>query len=233
MTEQPQPVLLDLSQFSSPEQAMLAIERDRGFDNAVKPVLTQAIESMAGPTMLLAFCQSSITRARGLYEGVVREVRASNHPAVFVLMRQLAETVAVVRYVADNPNYLPALLRPEKDWKPGEARRKSISSLIDYMDRKHSTQFKAVYAELSELTHFASTAIWNSHVIVDDEARKVVWNSRPVWRDQRTLYIACAQALELGSEMELALLSLAEVVRDDTSEQSAKAGDFFDPLTAD
>src|SRR5205807_1791231 len=188
------PILLNLSQFTSPEHAMAVILRERGFDDVVKPVLTEAIDAMEGATMLLAFCQSAITRANGLYEGIVREIRASNHPAVFVLMRQLAETVAVVRYVADKPSYVTALLRPETERKPGEPKRKNIQSLIDFMDKHYSTQFKAVYAELSELCHFGSTAVWQSHVIVSDQERKAVWSSRPAWRSQRTLYVA--QVLE-------------------------------------
>jgi hypothetical protein len=213
MTSDQDPILLDLGQFTSPEHAMALIVRERGFDDVVKPVLTEAIDAMEGPAMLLAFCQSAITRANGLYEGVVREIRASNHPAVFVLMRQLAETVAVVRYVADKPSYAAALQRPEKEWKPGEPKRKSIQSLIDYMDKHYSTQFKAVYAELSELCHFGSTAVWQSHVIVNDQEHKAVWSSHPVWRSQRTLYVACAQVLELGEEMAQALVGLAETVR--------------------
>lgn len=227
MTNDQDPILLNLSQFTSPEQAIAAIVRERGFDDVVKPVLTEAISGMEGPTMLLAFCQSAITRANGLYEGIVREIRASNHPAVFVLMRQLVETVAVVRYVADKPNYVTALLRPEKEWKPGEPKRKSIQSLIDYMDKQYSTQFKAVYAELSELCHFGSTAVWQSHVIVGDKEHKAVWSSHPAWRSRRTLYVACGQVLELGDAMDQALVSLAETVRDETTSEQV-AGKFYE-----
>lgn len=220
-------ILLDLSQFRTPEQAMAAIVRERGFDDVVKPALTKAINGMEGPTMLLAFCQSAITRANGLYEGIVREIRVSNHPAVFVLMRQLAETVAVARYVADTPSFVTALLRPEKEWKPGEPRRKNIQSLISYMDKNYSTQFKAVYAELSELCHFGSTAVWQSHVIVNDDERKSVWSSQPAWRSQRTLYVACAQLLELGDAMAQALVALAETVGNE-ARSGKPAGQFYE-----
>ena len=58
---------------------MAMIERMRGFDDDVKPVLIEAISAMEGPTLLLAFCQSAITRANGLYAGIVREIRDANH----------------------------------------------------------------------------------------------------------------------------------------------------------
>lgn len=222
-----EPVLLDLSRFQSPEHAMAMIERMRGFDDDVKPVLIEAISAMEGPTLLLAFCQSAITRANGLYAGIVREIRDANHPAVFVLMRQLAETVAVVRYVADKPSYVRALLRPEKEWKPGEPKRKNIQALIDYMDKHYSTQFKPVYAELSELCHFGSTAVWQSHVIVSDEERKAVWRSRPAWRSRRTLYVACAQALELGGAMAESLVALAATVKGEATSGKI-AGAFYE-----
>ena len=185
MPEQPLPILVDLEQFTSPEQAMTVIERDQGFDGALKQALAEVIGTMSGLTLLLAFCLSAITRARGLYEGVVREVRSANPPAVFVLMRQLAETVAVVRYVADHPSYAIAHMRPEKEWKPGEPRRKSIQTLVNHMDKKYASQFKHVYASLSELTHFGSTAVWSAHSVVDDEQHKTVWSSHPRWRDDR------------------------------------------------
>jgi hypothetical protein len=55
MTHGQDPILLDLSQFTSPEHAIAAIVRERGFDDVVKPVLTKATNAMEGPTMLLAF----------------------------------------------------------------------------------------------------------------------------------------------------------------------------------
>ena len=212
MTSDQDQMLLDLSQFTSPDHAMAVIDRERGFDDVVKPILSAAMGAMEGPTLLLTFCHSAITRANGLYAGVVQEIRTSNHPAVFVLMRQLAETVVIVRYVADDPNYATALLRPERDRLPGDPKRKRIQSLIDHMDRYYGTQFKHVYAELSELCHFDSKAVWLSQVIVSDRDRKTVWSSRPTWRSQRTLYVACALALALREAMDQALMALAETV---------------------
>lgn len=225
MTPDQGSILLDLDQFESPDDAIAKIIRERGFDNVVKPVLTEVIGELEGPTLLLAFCQSAITRANGLYAGIVREIGKSNHPAVFVLMRQLAETVAVVRYVADKPSYLIAVQRPEREWKPGEPKRKSMQALVNYMDRRYSTQLKHVYGELSDLCHFGSTAVWQSHMIVGDH--RTVWSSRPAWRDHRTMYVACAQVLELGDAMAEALLALCEAVRLDAKEAKL-TGRFFE-----
>ena len=53
--------------------------------------------------------------------------------------------------------------------------------------------------------------------LVSDQERKAVWSSSPVWRSQRTPYVACAQVLELGLEMAQALVGLAETVRAETT----------------
>ena len=224
------PPLLDLEQFSSPEAAIHAIERDNGFDGAVRPVLTGVAEDRTTLTMLMAFCMSSITRARGLYEGVVREIQYSNPPAVFVLMRQLAETVAVVRYVADHPTYVGAVVKRAREIGPGEQKRKSIQALVNYMDSHYTKQFGRVYDELSEMTHFGAPAVWAAHQVVSNSERTTIWRSEPGWGDQRLLYLACAQLLEVGDEMEAALVALAEAVRAEGPERSQAVGKLFDPL---
>jgi hypothetical protein len=216
------PILLDIDKFTSPEQALEAIGRERGFDDAVRDTLTKAIDNNAvGFSLPLAFVLGSVSRARALHEAIVREIQHTNPQAAFTLMRQFAETVAVVRYTADHPAYVDAMARHPSDLKPGMPKRKSIQALVGYMDRKYSTQFGLVYADLCEITHYGSTAMWNSHRIVSEEQRQLMWTSTPAWRSQRDQYIACAELLELSEEMEAALAGLAKTYLATTVQNAA------------
>lgn len=205
------PNLLDTSVFSSPEQAIDTIRRDRGFDEAAKKGL-QGIVHYGGPmTLLNMFFASAVTRSRGLLEAIVREAEHSNPHAVYPLIRQLAEMVALVFYVVDHPNYVPALTTRPRDRKPSTPKRKSPQALVDYMDKHHAGQFGVVYAELCEMTHFGSVAMFAAHRIEDEDARRVSWASPPRWKDEKDCYIACAQVAELNDEMDEGLSRLAQV----------------------
>lgn len=54
-----------------------------------------------------------------------------------------------------------------------------------------------MYDDLCEITHFGSVALWQPHVLGDDE-RTVQWQSAPGWRGDREPLVACAQLKELS-----------------------------------
>jgi len=82
-------------------------------------------------------------------------------------------------------------------------KRKSIQSLMQYAS-KHAIGIKAVYAELSEATHFGAIAMWASHSIEseDESGLQTLWTSHPRWRNDEQALIACAQTLELADGLE-------------------------------
>lgn len=204
--------MLDLSQFSTPAGAVASVQRDRPFDDTARPVLESYVARQGEWNNLLwLFFGSAVSRARGLYEGIARELASTNPHATFPLIRQFAETVALVYYVSDHPNYVDALTDRPRNRKPGVPRRKSPQALVNYMDNHHSTQFGHVYAELCEATHFGSVAMWTSHRY-DDESETASWSSAPAWRSDQQLYIACAQTLELSAAMDQGLTRLGRVV---------------------
>jgi hypothetical protein len=111
-------------------------------------------------TRPVLFWFSMISRSQGLHEAIAREIANTNPHAAFPLIRAFAESVLLVIYVADHPEYVETLIyRP---WNLGKSdpKRKSIQALISY-SKHHAPRMKDVYAELSEATHFGSTAMWH------------------------------------------------------------------------
>lgn len=203
-------MLLDLDQFSSREDALRKIRRERGFDDVVRGSVEAALARGGGLGLLGMFTLSAVARVRGLHEGIVREIEADNPHAVFPLLRVFAETLLLIAYVADHPEYVEAAVRHPRDDTPATPKRKSPQALVDYMDREYETQFRHVYKEWSDATHFGSTAVWNAWIPADADIRLALWTSTPRWQSQRDLYVACASLLELSDEMEIVLRRLVD-----------------------
>ena len=89
-------------------------------------------------------------------------VANANPYAVFPLIRAFAEAVVLVFYVNDHPQYVRTLIVPERELPKGGPKRKTIKALISYAS-EHAPGMEAVYRELSEATHFGSTAMWIAH----------------------------------------------------------------------
>jgi hypothetical protein len=210
VTDKSEPVLVDLSQFESLDHAKRIIQRDRGFDDSVKSDLVGAVEASEHLSSDLAFVLSAISRSRALHEAIVREIGYDNPQAVFTLMRQFAETVALIRYTADHPHYFDTVVRDPQDLEPGMLKHRSTQSLINHMDSMYSLQFKPVYTQLCDMSHFGATAVWNSHRLESQEEFRTSWSSSPRWRTDQECLVACAQLLELSEEMEQALKSLVQ-----------------------
>jgi hypothetical protein len=106
--------------------------------------------------------------------------------------------------------YIDALTSRPKEQKPGAPGRKSMQALINYAS-SHASGMKLVYAELSEATHFGSTAMWMAHSIDNDgEAGAFSWTSYPRWKSEDQALIACAQILELTQAMDYYLREFFE-----------------------
>jgi hypothetical protein len=201
--------MLDTAQFASPQAAKEAVLVRRVFE----PELNAALDVVTKMSLLTMFVMSVGVRARGLYEAIVREIDNDNPYAVFPLMRQFAETVAVAFYVGDHPKYVEALKDAERDKPPGAPRTKTPQALVSYMERNHAEQFGLVDDELSDVTHFGSLALWIAHRVDGDHHTS--WSSAPDWKEQKQLYIACVQLLELREAMAQAIGGLGQALRND------------------
>jgi hypothetical protein len=200
-----EPELLDLSQFASLDDAISNVQTGRIYEEVSTPYL-QAIHADGRLFYLDLFFMSAITRARSLHEGIAREIAAANPHATFPLIRQFAETVALVFYVSDHPAYVNALTDRPRDL-PRNIKRKTPQALVNYMS-KHARHFGEVYAELCEITHYGSTAMWSTIRPDKADPGHITWSSKPDWRDERQALIACAQTLELVDAMQTALKAL-------------------------
>ena len=208
------PKKLDLAQFISVDDAVSKIEPgDRYVDIGRRLNLigqTGAIDRH----MLVFFWLSMLSRSEGLHQAIAREVKQSNPVAVFPLIRAFAEAVVLVMYVEDHPDYIEALTRRPSERNIHARKRKSIQSLIAAVSDQ-APGMKAVYSELSEITHFGAIAMWTAHsadeVLGADGSPilKTTWTSSPRWRSDEQALIACAQTLELADAMVAALSRFA------------------------
>jgi len=196
------PKKLDLSQFASLEDA---VEKAKPGDLYVDVgSLLLGRDGMALNYRVLFFF-AMISRAEGLHQAIAREIEQKNPHAVFPLLRAFAESVTLLIYVIDHPDYIQLLVdRPSELPKDGP-KRKSIQALISYAS-SHATGMKGVYADLSEATHFGSLAMWTSLKVEDEEPAPgsigtFSWSSAPQWKSDEQALIASAMTLELAEAM--------------------------------
>ena len=204
------PQRLDLEQFASVEDALEKIASgDRYFD--VGKLAMSYVDDGAGLplTQPVLFWFSMITRSQGLHDAIVREIGEGNPHAVFPLIRAFVESVVLVYYVTDHPEYVEALMDHPRNFGRHGPRRKSMQSLMTYME-KDAPGIKDVYAHLSEATHFGSTAMWASAKPDESEEHDFTWASAPEWRSDEQALIACAHTLEMADAMTFLLTRFAE-----------------------
>jgi hypothetical protein len=195
------PQMIDLEQFESVADALKKIEPGDRYLNVAR-LLTQYGGEGMPMTIEGMFWSSMLTRIGGLHGASAREIGHSNPHAAFPLIRTWAETIVMLIYVTDHPEYIDALTDTPRR---GGRKRKSIQALINYASRQ-ATGMKTVYADLSEATHFGSIAMWASHTPTEkDGVLTVSWTSYPRFRDERQQLIACGQVLEL-SDVSVTLL---------------------------
>jgi hypothetical protein len=78
---------------------------------------------------------------------------------------------------------------------------KNIQALISYA-KEHVPGMKAVYAELSEVTHFGSKAMWAFATPVESSGGgpDIIFTSATRWRSNEQALIACAKTIEIATE---------------------------------
>ena len=194
--------MLDLSEFSSLDDAIAKAATSDSYWQTLAANLN--LDSGSPITMKLFFAQSMVSRCQGTHEAIVREIRLENPHAVFPLLRSLVESFAMLHCVTDHPRYIETLTVQAKDIPKGQRKRISIQKLVAHAFF-YAPGLKNVYAELSEITHFGSAAMWTSHRIEDPVAHTTSWTNNSRWRDTEQALIACAQTIEISEAINVRL----------------------------
>lgn len=210
--------MLDLSAFTTRDECLRLAAA--GCPRVYTDISMEALSDGTLTQARLLF-MSMVSRARGLHEGIVRELANDNPHAVLPLERAWVELITIMLYTLRSPTYVSALLS-----EPGEKnapKRKSFEAMFHAV-REDAEQLRLVYGELSEYSHFGLLAIYNVHSIGDEGNGTVEWTDVPRWRDEIHFKVACAQTAELAEACHYALRGMGELVRPTSDEDSV--GDF-------
>jgi hypothetical protein len=183
---------LDLSRVPSVEKGLAdAAERMRSFVTIAKEGVGTEPDQMLFREHLPFV--SFINRASSLHAGIVSAVRDENPHAAFTLLRAYLELVVLVLYIDANPEYLDALERPMSEQPRGA--RKRFSEIFE-VAAKEMAGVRQVYATLSEMAHFGSTAMWMPFTIDEEEERMLSFSTAPHWKKPDDARIALAMLRE-------------------------------------
>jgi hypothetical protein len=159
------------------------------------------------------FFLGSISRARGLHEGLAQAIASANPHAAAPLLRQFVETLAAVLYVTRHARYAGAFIHdPRVQQERGGPSRKSPKRLVDWMEASgNAVGFVAMYEDLSEATHYGSTA-WAFPFRSDETDDGIVhWQAEPRWKDEDSARVICRWTISASDAMEAWLRQLGEL----------------------
>jgi hypothetical protein len=185
---------VDLTQFESVEDAIEKVAAAGDYDEVAEHFLAgKGIDPTALPVL---FFSSMVNRCNSLHAAIAREMQAQNPHAVFPLIRAYSEGSALLIYVYDHVDYIEALVDRPRGRRGRTPSRLKVGKLVAYAV-KHAPGFKHAYDELTDFTHFGSTAIWSPFVL-SDKGESFSWTSYPRWRNDEQAMIAAALTLEIS-----------------------------------
>jgi hypothetical protein len=146
------------------------------------------------------FLLSALARARGLHDGIAREIDAGNPHAVFPLIRTYLELGGQLTYVNEKPSYCMTLMTHPRDLPKG-AGRVSFEAVLAIASRRYPG-IKAVWVEMSEFAHFGSSGVWASWTPGEEDGtstHRVQYQIPAGWRDPtRDPMVAAVSLVEMN-----------------------------------
>jgi hypothetical protein len=195
MATEPTRQRVDLTQFGSVQDAIEKVAAASDYNELARHFLeSKSIDPTALPVL---FFSSMVNRFNSLHVAIAREMHAQNPHAVFPLIRAYAEGAALLIYVHDHIDYIEALLDRPTEQHRSAPRRLRVGKLVAYAVKTHAPGFKDAHDELTDFTHFGSTAMWSPFVLSDDR-KSFYWTSYPSWRNDEQAMIAAALTLEVS-----------------------------------
>jgi hypothetical protein len=178
---------VDLSQYASVDEALsAAAEIAEHFRHlSVRAVTEDNPGKLVGKGHI--FLTSALARAKGLHDGIVREIRADDTHTTFPLLRTYVELGGLLAYVTEKPAYLDRLMANPRD-SPVGRRRVSFEAVWSVARRRYPG-IKMAYTELSEFGHFGSFGVWASWSFDDSDPEPgtlglLSHKFGPGWRDE-------------------------------------------------
>ena len=189
-----EPPRLDSTQFESVEDATERVAAAGDYDEVAKHFLArQGIDPTALPVLFFLDgqpLQQACTPPSHARCGL------ENPHAVFSLIRAYSEGAALLIYVYDHIDYVEALIDRPIERQGSTPARLRVGRLVAYAVN-HAPGFKHAYDELTDFTHFGSTAMWSPFVL-SDESESFSWTSYPRWKNDEQAMIAAALTLEVS-----------------------------------
>jgi hypothetical protein len=198
------PELIDLTNFTDPDESLRrAAAGVYEYSAIAGHYLEKATDITIAHTVFMGF----VARARGLHEGVIREMQHTNPHAVRPLMRGMLELATQILYCTIKPDYVDHLAGAE------HARRKSKQFEAMFHAIRHiAPGMRAGYRDLSDMTHFGPNGIYNTMWVMDEEDHSTGWTDWPHWRSEREFYVSCAQIEELAELIQAALRDFGDKI---------------------
>lgn len=177
---------VDVSRYTDVEDAIsAAAARADRFKSITTAVLTRVTQSDLDLPQRI-FLTSALARAKGLHDGIVREIRANNPHTVFPLLRTYVELGGLLDYVTEKPDYLRKLMANPRDSPAGRG-RVSFESVWSVVKRRYPG-IKRAYVELSEFGHFGSSGVFASWTLDASDPEpgtlgRLIHTFGPGWRN--------------------------------------------------
>jgi hypothetical protein len=192
---------IDISRVPSVEQGIAdAAERYKGFTALARDAVRLHDEMLLFESHIALL--SFINRAVSLHAGIVSAVKESNPHAAFTLLRAYLELIVVVRWVDLHPDYIEALKRPMASL-PKNTRKRWDELFEDAAEEMAG--IRHVYAVLSEMAHFGSTALWHPFTVEDEADRRMSYRTGPHWKRADDARVALAMLREADEVVMLVL----------------------------
>lgn len=148
------------------------------------------------------FAMSALARAANLARGITQAVNEKNPDAAFGMLRMGFETIALVIYVAEKPDYIDVVTGLAE--LHGDRRRTHSFQKMWPKVGKYLPGLPSAYAQLSDYVHFNQSGVWSSWSLQDSGT--VNTHLGPGWKSDSQRHLAAIWLYEFVESIKRAIL---------------------------